>query len=136
MLRKEAAADETDRRLMDIAIRDATRLDTIITEFLQYARPPELNLAERDMNKILAETLHLVQHEARTRKKITIVTSLAGGNLSTALLMAPAAGARSLAISADAAGNGCARSVLPRLPACLSFRRYRLLSSPAFRISK
>ncbi|HEX8749538.1 MAG TPA: PAS domain S-box protein, partial [Nitrospira sp.] len=70
MLRKEAAADETDRRLMDIAIREATRLDTIITEFLQYARPPALDLAEHDINKILAETLHLVQHEARTRKKI------------------------------------------------------------------
>jgi len=81
MLRKEAAADETDRRLMDIAIREATRLDTIITEFLQYARPPALNLAEHDMNKILAETLHLVQHEARTRKKIAIVTSLAHGSL-------------------------------------------------------
>jgi len=81
MLRKEAAADETDRRLMDIAIREATRLDTIITEFLQYARPPALDLAEHDINKILAETLHLVQHEARTRKKIAIVTSLAGGSL-------------------------------------------------------
>jgi len=81
MLRKEAAADETDRRLMDIAIREATRLDTIVTEFLQYARPPALNLAEHDINKILAETLHLVQHEARTRKKIAIVTSLADGPL-------------------------------------------------------
>ena len=81
MLRKEAAADETNRRLMDIAIREATRLDTIITEFLQYARPPALDLAEHDINKILAETLHLVQHEARTRKKIAIVTSLAGGSL-------------------------------------------------------
>ncbi len=81
MLRKEAAADETDRRLMDIAIREATRLDAIITEFLQYARPPALNLAERDMNKILAETLDLVQHEARTRKNIAIVTSLTGGSL-------------------------------------------------------
>lgn len=80
MLRKEAAADETDRRLMDIAIREATRLDTIVTEFLQYARPPALNLAEHDINKILAETLHLVQHEARTRKKIAIVTSLASGS--------------------------------------------------------
>lgn len=81
MLRKEAAADETDRHLMDIAIREATRLDAIITEFLQYARPPALTLAEHDMNKILAETLDLVQHEARSRKKITIVTSLAGGSL-------------------------------------------------------
>jgi len=77
MLRKEASADETDRRLMDIAIREATRLDAIITEFLQYARPPALNLVEHDMNKILAETLDLVQHEARARKDITIVTSLA-----------------------------------------------------------
>ena len=81
MLRREAAADETDRRLMDIAIREATRLDVIITEFLQYARPPALNLAEHDMNKILAETLDLVQHEARSRKNITIVTSLTGDSL-------------------------------------------------------
>ena len=81
MLRKEAAVEDTDRRLMDIAIREATRLDAIITEFLQYARPPALNLAEHDMNKILAETLDLVQHEARTRKNIRIVTSLASRSL-------------------------------------------------------
>jgi two-component system sensor histidine kinase PilS (NtrC family) len=82
MLRKESIADATDRRLMDIAIREATRLDAIITEFLQYARPPALDLAEHNMNKILAETLDLVQHEARKRKRITIATSLAGGVLS------------------------------------------------------
>jgi len=81
MLRKDAIEGETDRRLMDIAIREATRLDNIITEFLQYARPPALDLAERDLNKVLAETLDLVQHEARTRSKITIVTSLAAGEL-------------------------------------------------------
>jgi two-component system sensor histidine kinase PilS (NtrC family) len=85
MLRKDAMEDETDRRLMDIAIREATRLDNIITEFLQYARPPALNLTERDLNKVLAETLDLVQHEARTRTKIKIVTSLATGAL-TALV--------------------------------------------------
>ncbi len=85
MLRKDVMEDETDRRLMDIAIREATRLDNIITEFLQYARPPALNLAEHDLNKVLAETLDLVQHEARTRFKIKIVTSLATGSL-TALV--------------------------------------------------
>lgn len=77
MLRKGAVEDETNCRLMDIAIREATRLDGIITEFLQYARPPALNLAEHDLNKVLAETLDLVQHEARTRSMIKIVTSLA-----------------------------------------------------------
>lgn len=85
MLRKDATEDETNRRLMDIAIREATRLDNIITEFLQYARPPALNLAEHDLNKVLAETLDLVQHEARTRSNIKIVTSLATGVL-TALV--------------------------------------------------
>jgi two-component system sensor histidine kinase PilS (NtrC family) len=81
MLRKDLHADETSQRLMDIAVREATRLDTIITEFLQYARPPALNLAEYDLNKVLAETLDLVQHEARTRKNIKIVTALAAGPL-------------------------------------------------------
>ena len=81
MLRKDATADATDRRLMDIAVREATRLDAIITEFLQYARPPALDLAEHNINKILAETLDLVQHEARKRKGVTIATSLAGSSL-------------------------------------------------------
>ncbi|ALA57074.1 ATP-binding protein [Nitrospira moscoviensis] len=81
MLRKDFHADDTSARLMDIAVREATRLDAIITEFLQYARPPALDLAEYDLNKVLAETLDLVQHEARTRQHITIVTSLAQGPL-------------------------------------------------------
>ncbi len=81
MLRKDLQADEISQRLMDIAVRETTRLDSIITEFLQYARPPALNLAEFDLNKILAETLDLVQHEAQTRMNIKIVISLAGGTL-------------------------------------------------------
>ncbi|NJN68985.1 MAG: PAS domain S-box protein [Nitrospira sp.] len=72
MLRKDLQADETSQRLMDIAVREATRLDAIITEFLRYARPPALNLAEYDLNKVLAETLDLVQHEARIRRGISI----------------------------------------------------------------
>ncbi len=72
ILRKDLQADETSQRLMEIAVREATRLDAIITEFLQYARPPALNLAEYDLNKVLAETLDLVQHEARARKGILI----------------------------------------------------------------
>lgn len=81
MLRKDLQGDETSQRLMDIAVREASRLDTIITEFLQYARPPALNLAEHDLNKVLAETLDLVQHEARARKNIRIATALAADSL-------------------------------------------------------
>ena len=75
MLRKDVQTDETSQRLVEIAVREATRLNAIITEFLQYARPPALNLVECDLNKVLAETFDLVQHEARTRTNITVVTA-------------------------------------------------------------
>jgi two-component system sensor histidine kinase PilS (NtrC family) len=81
MLRQDVGADETSRRLMDIAIREARRLDNIITEFLQYARPPALNLSEHDLNKVLADTLDLIHHEARSRKDITISPRVALGTL-------------------------------------------------------
>ena len=81
MLRKDLQSDETSQHLMDIAVREATRLDGIITEFLQYARPPALNLSEYDLNKVLAETIDLVQHEARARKNITISTTPCAGTL-------------------------------------------------------
>jgi two-component system sensor histidine kinase PilS (NtrC family) len=72
MLRKDFQSDETSQRLVEIAVREATRLNAIITEFLQYARPPALNLVECDLNKVLAETFDLVQHEARTRTNISV----------------------------------------------------------------
>lgn len=75
MLRKDLPADETSRRLMDIAVREATRLDAIITAFLQYARPPALQLKEVDVNKLVAEVVDLITHEARARKGIVVVTS-------------------------------------------------------------
>ncbi len=81
MLRKDLEADETSQRLIEIAVREATRLDAIITEFLQYARPPALNLAEYDLNEVLAETLDLVQHEARSRTNITIAATPCTGAL-------------------------------------------------------
>ncbi|MGQ0809698.1 MAG: ATP-binding protein [Nitrospiraceae bacterium] len=81
MLRKDLASDETSRRLMDIAIREATRLDNIITEFLQYARPPALNLSECDLHKLLADMLDLIQHEIRTRTDLKIRTCFTGAEM-------------------------------------------------------
>jgi two-component system sensor histidine kinase PilS (NtrC family) len=57
---------------MDIAIREANRLDAIVTEFLMYARPPALNLKDADLNQLMTETLALMRHEARARPNLTI----------------------------------------------------------------
>ncbi|MES4784492.1 MAG: hypothetical protein C4294_00140 [Nitrospiraceae bacterium] len=74
MLRKDLHLDESNARLMDIAIRETARLDAIITEFLLYARPPALNLKEYDINVVLADTLDLIRHEAQSSANILIVT--------------------------------------------------------------
>jgi two-component system sensor histidine kinase PilS (NtrC family) len=75
MLRKDMLTDETSRRLMDIAVREAARLDGIITAFLQYARPPALQLKEVDLNELVAEAVDLLAHEAHARKGIAVATS-------------------------------------------------------------
>lgn len=74
ILRKDVDLDESNRHLMDIAIRETSRLDSIITEFLLYARPPALNLKEYDVNVVLADTLDLIRHEAQSHMNIVIVT--------------------------------------------------------------
>jgi len=74
ILRKDVQLDESNRHLMDIAIRETSRLDAIITEFLLYARPPALNLKEYDVNVVLADTLDLIRHEAQSHMNIVIVT--------------------------------------------------------------
>jgi two-component system sensor histidine kinase PilS (NtrC family) len=81
MLRRDLPPDETNARLMDIAIRETTRLDAIITEFLLYARPPALNIKECDLNGVLAETLDLIRHEAQSRSNITIVARPGAGSM-------------------------------------------------------
>lgn len=72
MLRKDLSVEDSDVRLMDIAIREANRLDAIVTEFLMYARPPALNLKDADLNQLMTETLALMRHEARARPNLTI----------------------------------------------------------------
>jgi two-component system sensor histidine kinase PilS (NtrC family) len=66
MLRKDQALDGDSARLMDVAIREATRLNTIVTEFLRYSRPPDLNLKECDLRVLLEETIALIKHDDRS----------------------------------------------------------------------
>jgi two-component system sensor histidine kinase PilS (NtrC family) len=81
MLRRDLPLDETSARLMDIAVREATRLDAIITEFLLYARPPALNLKDCDINALVSETLDLIRHESQSRKNITLTVQPGTGRM-------------------------------------------------------
>ncbi len=79
MLRKDLSLEDSNAHLMDIAIRETARLDSIITDFLLYARPPGLNLKESDLNALLKDTMDLMQHEARSRANVTLTLRLGSG---------------------------------------------------------
>ncbi|OGW90973.1 MAG: hypothetical protein A3K11_10155, partial [Nitrospirae bacterium RIFCSPLOWO2_12_FULL_63_8] len=68
MLRKEPTIDEENARLMDIATREATRLNAIVTEFLRYSRPPDLNLKECDLRELVDDTVALMRHDGLLRE--------------------------------------------------------------------
>ncbi|HEX9743008.1 MAG TPA: ATP-binding protein [Nitrospiraceae bacterium] len=65
MLRKEPTLDKDNARLMDIATREATRLNAIVTEFLRYSRPPDLNLKECDLRELVNDTVALIKHDGQ-----------------------------------------------------------------------
>jgi two-component system sensor histidine kinase PilS (NtrC family) len=48
---------EGDRRLMDIVLREAGRLDDLVRRFLQFTRPAEPRCAPTDLALVVAETL-------------------------------------------------------------------------------
>ncbi len=74
-----ATLNESDRRLMDISMREAERLNKIITQFLSYASPAKLNPAETDIGGILVETLTLIKSDARIKKNIRFAKEIDEG---------------------------------------------------------
>jgi two-component system, NtrC family, sensor histidine kinase PilS len=77
LLRDQGAEDE--RRLMDIALREAARLNGLVSEFLRFARPPPLRRERTDLSGLVAETLDVFAHDPEA----------AGVRLERALTAAP-----------------------------------------------
>jgi two-component system sensor histidine kinase PilS (NtrC family) len=59
------AVDETRERLGQIVLKETERLNTIIREFLEYARPAPLSRSTVNVAEIVDEVLVLVEHRAR-----------------------------------------------------------------------
>lgn len=57
LLQQDAALPGSDRRLMEIALRESARLDRLVTEFLEFARPAPPRAMACDLAPLVAETL-------------------------------------------------------------------------------
>lgn len=63
-LAKELPADETRNRLVEIVLKESERLNSIVRDFLEYARPAPLAPAEVNLAEMLDEVLLLIEHRA------------------------------------------------------------------------
>jgi two-component system sensor histidine kinase PilS (NtrC family) len=55
--------DKDDRRLLEIIQKEAARLDGLISDFLDYVRPPKLNLDRVNLRSIVEETLDALRND-------------------------------------------------------------------------
>ena len=59
LLRGGASLSAQDARLMDIVLREAARLDQLVTRFLQFSRPTPPRREQADLAEIVRETLEV-----------------------------------------------------------------------------
>lgn len=81
VLRKDLDLQGDNQRLMDIVLREAERLNTIITDFLEYARPRASSLAEISLSSLVDETIMLLRNSKNFRNDISITCDVASSVL-------------------------------------------------------
>jgi len=76
MLRSEMDSDSSQGELMEIILRESDRLNRIITDFLNYARPRSLTQARVDVGDLLHQTFALMRHSPEIGANQSIVEEL------------------------------------------------------------
>ena len=71
------APDSEDRKLSRVMIQEVDRLNRVISELLEFARPTDLKRRPYDINGLLEHCLQLVQQEA-AEKAISVEIRLSG----------------------------------------------------------
>jgi two-component system, NtrC family, sensor histidine kinase PilS len=72
-LARLAPLDEDDKKLVHIVSRESQRLNSIITDFLDYSRVKTYHFADIDVVPLIEETLLLLEHDANAVGKLRIV---------------------------------------------------------------
>ena len=76
VLRESKALDEDERRLMEIVVREADRLNEIVSAFLAYARPKPPSLAPVDLGRVIEETVTLLRRSGAGDPGLNVVTEI------------------------------------------------------------
>ncbi len=87
VLESNMPPDTVQSSLMDIILRESDRLNSIITDFLGYARPTAGNFVDTNVGEAIKDTLTLLKHSPDVSDEHVLIDDL---------------GSRSVTISADA----------------------------------
>lgn len=81
LLREDIRYDPDHDRLMQIVLREADRLSSLVTNFLLYARPPAGKVEALALDKIIFDTTELFEKDANNDGRIATTTDIQSGIL-------------------------------------------------------
>ena len=77
VLREELRPSDDNRPLLELALRETERLSEIVSDFLQYARPRQLNRKECDVNELVSDTVRMLEQTTEYGGRIQFIRHLA-----------------------------------------------------------
>lgn len=75
VLKRDLELNEEDLHLMDIILKETERLNDLVGNFLDYARPPSPRFEDADLREVIMETVNLL-NPISEKRNITINTDL------------------------------------------------------------
>ena len=81
MLRHEMKSADSEAKLMEIILRESDRLNRIITDFLNYARPRSIVHSQVDVGELLHQTFTLLRYSPEINERQAIEEDVAEGPL-------------------------------------------------------
>jgi len=76
ILRGHDGLSPTDKRLLDILIRESDRLNKFVEDFLRFARPGKHSRQEVDLTQLIADSATLLRNSPEVREKHAVVLKL------------------------------------------------------------
>jgi two-component system, NtrC family, sensor histidine kinase HydH len=76
LLQKKLKDDAENRERLDVVIRETDRLEALVRDMLDFARPLELGLTRADLNQVVLNSLSIAENEARNNN-VRVTTDLA-----------------------------------------------------------
>jgi len=67
-------ATHINKRLMEIILREVSRLNHLVNDFLQFARPQSIEIEEFDLNQLIMDTLYIFQNSQSWSQNLAVET--------------------------------------------------------------